>query len=259
MPPAADGRSAAATVAVMPVLSSSRMVSRSRWSSRPATLGLAAVALVVAASFAAATRVLAQAPGPSSTSIAATDPAGAPAGGQPTTSLVRPSSTVNAPTTTIKPEQCDPFAPLTVTFVGRVTVRDQQVVQFTVVSTKDPQISVGETLAVVYPRDARFLKIGESYSVAATTDPQSLLLLSKVRPKKDEDPRCSAKDPITTRRPDGSHIETGILSGMHGKWRHALLLIGLPLGVVLFGLTVLVLLKHTIGFTVRSLRRRGAS
>ena len=226
-------------------------------------LGLSAVALVLAASFVAATPALAQAPGSPSTSVAgsaqAGAPAGAPAGGQPTTSLVRPSSTVNAPSTTLKPEQCDPFAPLTVTFVGRVTVRDQQVVQFTVVSTKDPQISVGETLAVVYPRDARFLKIGESYSVAATTDPQSLLLLSKVRPKKDEDPRCSAKDPITTRRPDGSHIETGILSGMHGKWRHALLLIGLPLGVVLFGLTVLVLLKHTIGFTVRSLRRRGAS
>jgi len=159
-------------------------------------------------------------------------------------------------TTTTVPEHCDPVPPVAAVFIGRLTAKADTKVHMAVLQTKQGEPAADVDLE--YQDDVRFLKVGSLYLVTAANDPETKLLVSKVKTPRGSDLRCVAKDPIYTRLADGQPVPTGIFSGMKGKWRRVPLIFLKPLAAVMGGLIVLVSLKHLalLGYRV-ILRRAG--
>ena len=182
---------------------------------------------------------------------AAADPAADPAA---TVATTTPPTTIGATTTTVRPATCDALPPVVAQFVGTVTATGPDSVQYRVDEMRSGATDA-TSVQVLYVRDARFLKDGHRYLVTASLDTDTKLLVSKIRTKRGEDPRCTAKDPIYTREADGSIVDTGVFAGLKGRNRDLLLAFLKPLGAVLAVLLALVLVKYIFYFGGKGIRR----
>lgn len=175
-----------------------------------------------------------------------------------TTSAAPASSTTS---TTQAAARCDPVAPTASVFVGTVVSRQPTNVRFRVDEVRTGPALGATEVDVTYLRDARFFDVGTRYLVSASLDPDTNLYVSKVRSRRGEDPRCTAKDPIRTVLANGTPIDTGVFTGLHGTRNKVLRAFLLPLGVALGVLAALVALKWLVIYATRGLRRlaRGPS
>ena len=183
--------------------------------------------------------------------VPAADPAADPAATAATTT---PPTTIGATTTTVRPATCDALPPVVAQFVGTVTATGPDSVQYRVDEMRSGATDA-TSVQVLYVRDARFLKDGHRYLVTASLDTDTKLLVSKIRTKRGEDPRCTAKDPIYTREADGTIVDTGVFAGLKGRNRDLLLAFLKPLGAVLAVLLALVLVKYILFFGGKGIRR----
>jgi hypothetical protein len=166
----------------------------------------------------------------------------------PAESTAPPPSEVLPSTTTIVAPFCTPIPPPYLVFVGRITAYQIPTFRFEVQQVKAGTWD-GPLVDVDFPRDAGFLRLGPSYLVAAQLDPATGRLYSKVRYSFATQPKpgtCPGEDPVITKLADGSAVDTGLLSGMKGRWNKIGLAFLVP-GVAILGvLIVLVSLKHLL-------------
>ena len=175
----------------------------------------------------------------------------APASAQsdPTTVANSPATAAGKTTTTIA---CPVFAGPDAQFVGTATEVDDVVVRYHVDRVDAGAVAV-DNVEVDYPDDARFIKPGTQYRVAALRDAESDRFVSKVRPVAPDRggvvAECARHDPVLTTLADGKSIDTGVFSGLHGKARKAMWAVVLPTAGVLGALVVLVIVKRLMAWT----------
>jgi hypothetical protein len=136
------------------------------------------------------------------------------------------STTLPSAATTIAPG-CPVPQEASVVFLGTVSDSDVSTVTFTVDQVRYGTLEtvvVGAPVGVRYGSDVKYLDVGEQYLVAAVIDPASLQLSSTVRDNPDmfggaavagavEQGRCpNLEEAIRTLWPDGSSIESGVLT-----------------------------------------------
>jgi hypothetical protein len=182
--------------------------------------------------------------------------ASAPATTQPPPSEILPS------TTTIVAPFCTPIPPPYLVFVGRITAYQVPTFRFEVQEVKSGKWD-GPLIDVQFLRDAGFLRLGPSYLVAAQVDRATGKLYSKVRSSFASLPKpgtCPGEDPIITKMANGKPVDTGLLTGMKGRWNKVGVAFLVPAVAVLGVLILLVSLKHLLTRVLRvspvSSRRR---
>ncbi len=161
------------------------------------------------------------------------------------------STTLARPTTTLS--RCEPPAPLAATFVGRPHVRAGTRVSFAIDERIDGAF-VDDTVEVEFPRDERFIRDGVSYRVAASLDAEAQVLVSKVRALRGVAAHCVAKDPIFSTLPNGERVDTGVFSGMNGRWRTVPLAFVYPLSAVVVVLGALSMIRRSVWWVGRRVR-----
>lgn len=158
------------------------------------------------------------------------------------------------------PVGCSAPDPADVAFVGTAIAKDFERVRFEVVQLRAGSItgfSIDGLVDVLYFEDAKFFDVGEDYLVGARFDEDFGELASTVRPPEplfggndviglnDVDIECPViDDPVRTVLPDGTSVDSGILSPLFDDRRKLLATIGVPTGIVFAALLGLVLLRH---------------
>ena len=145
--------------------------------------------------------------------------------------------------------------PTAVQFVGTARRVDDGGVRFHVDVVRAGASAGGTDIDVTYVRDARFFRVGTRYLVTVAQDPESGSYVSKVRTLRGTDPRCIALDPVYTLLANGKAIDTGTFAGLRGTRGRVLRAVLLPLGVVLAALVALVVVKWSLIFLSRGVRR----
>lgn len=189
-----------------------------------------------------------------------TSPAQAQTEEPPESTVVAPSTTAATSSTTKALAPCPKTAPLGLSFDGKMVGVVDNVLELSV-----DRVQFGTytdlTVKVAYPLDARFLRIGQRYFVAASLDAESKQLYSKVRPLVGTPTHCVGDDPIYTTHADGTPIDTGVLSGMTGKWDRIPMFFVVPLLAAVGVLTVLSVIRRSVWWMGRKswrlLARRG--
>lgn len=183
--------------------------------------------LIAAASLASPALVEAQPPPP-------TDPA-APAGRVPLVEV---------------PVGC-PIQPLPdVVFVGTVVASDFRTVRFRIDQARAGDISqfaAGDLVDVRYAIDAKYLRDGSQYLIAARYDPEISSLRSRVRPEQpiyggdeiigatESELECpDTTDPLRTMHVDGAKVDSGLLAPLVDERQGLLRALLVPL-IVVFG------------------------
>ncbi|HEX9260384.1 MAG TPA: hypothetical protein VF855_12665 [Acidimicrobiales bacterium] len=170
-----------------------------------------------------------------------------------------PDTTGPEPTVTLPPNAsstipggCPELPKPTVEFVGELTSKSDDLAEFAVREVRKGELEA-TTATVAIPDEGRFLRAGSLYLVAAIEDPESTELQSKVRPDRDqgEVPATCPPDQIRITNVDGTPIDTGVLSGMRGKWGRALFLILAPVGLAVGVLLAFVLAKRFVRAAAR--------
>lgn len=190
-----------------------------------------------------------------------------------TTPPLSPDSTVPPPTTV--PIGCDPPVPPQAVFTGRLLVADARTGRFEIDEVRAGSLEgyrVGSLVDVDFLDDTRYLELGRGYLVAAEVAPVTGRLHSKVKPTPqlfggdqvvgvdDATVVCPTyDDPIITRMIDGTPVETGILTPFLEDKRSLLWSVAKPALIVVAVLVGLVLVKRTILWVVRQLRRTWAT
>lgn len=202
----------------------------------------------------------------------------------------------NAPTTTAPSELPPAMGPLVVVPSGcAVPVPAAAVFRGTITLVDDPDrpttfrfhvdsvlagsldgFAVGELVDVRFGEEAKFLIIdgdyeGREYILGVAPDPETGLLTSTVREAaplfggdavigaNDSDINCPRiEDPVRTLLPDGSPVDTGVLTPLKGEGRSLAMAVITPLAVALGVLIALVLFKHLLFAVGRSLRDIGS-
>ena len=172
-----------------------------------------------------------------------------------TTVAAAGSASSGSTTTTRAPARCDPVPPTAVQFVGTGRRVDDGAVRFHVDDVRIGTNANGTDIDVTYVRDARFFRVGTRYLVTVAQDPESGSYVSKVRTLRGTDARCVALDPIYTALADGKAIDTGTFAGLRGTRGRVLRAVLLPVGVVLGALVALVVVKWSLIFLSRGVRR----
>jgi hypothetical protein len=126
----------------------------------------------------------------------------------------------------VVPAGCPPRPEAVGVFVGEVQQRDVRAARFAVVEVRAGSLEghvVERLVDVDYFADVRFLVDGERYLVGAGVDPLTGRLVSKVRAPEPrfggnqvvalDQLRCPRyADPVMTLHPDGSSVESGVLT-----------------------------------------------
>ena len=158
-----------------------------------------------------------------------------------------------------------------VVFEGRITAANSTTARFEVqrvlAGSVDGRERAAGVIDVQYGEEVRFLEVGMAYIVGAGADDATGTLGSKVRDPaplfggdaviglNDSDVDCPrVEDPIRTLLPDGTSVESGVLTPLDGEGDALLGAVFLPLGVALAILIGLVLLKQLMFAVGRSLR-----
>jgi hypothetical protein len=172
------------------------------------------------------------------------------------------------------PNGCDAPPLPDVVFVGTLQASDYRTGRFRIDQVRAgpmDRYSYGGVVDVRFGIDTKYLETGTQYLVGASFDTQNAVLTSKVRAAEplfggdeiigaaETDVDCPVlEDPIRTMLPDGSSVESGVLTPLTDAKRSLLRAILLPMGVALaavFGLVALRWLLTGIGWGVTSLSR----
>lgn len=126
--------------------------------------------------------------------------------------------------------------------------------------------TVGGLVDVRYGDDVRFLSVGTRYLVGVVADPQTRVLVSRVRAEAplfggsqiegvpgDECPQVP--DPVRTLQLDGGAVDTGVLSPLAERPVSILAAVGIAVAAVLGALVVLAALRLTFAASLAALRR----
>lgn len=174
----------------------------------------------------------------------------------------------------VVPAGCALPQPAAVVFEGTATSRSLTAVRFRVervlAGTVEGRERVSGIVDVQYGDDARFLAVGERYIVGAASDGDTGLLGSKVREASplfggdaviginDSDVQCPRlEDPVRTLLPDGTSVDSGVLTPLKGHGGRLLAALLVPFAVGFAVLVVLVVLKLLVFGVARSLRDLG--
>lgn len=169
------------------------------------------------------------------------------------------------------PVGCPVPTPADVAFVGTVVAKDEFIEKGTVRYEIDQlragdasPFAVGGLIDVRYGPDSQYLDVDEDYLVGAAVDPVIGALSSKVSPASplfggdavigldDDSVDCPAvDDPVMTLLPDGTTVDSGLLTPLFEDRRLLLATIGVPLGVVAAVLVGLVILRRLLGLGAR--------
>jgi hypothetical protein len=161
-----------------------------------------------------------------------------------------------------------------VVFLGTLQATDFRTGRFQVDQVRAGDMGRYSYAGVVDVRfgiDTKYLEPGTQYLVGASLDPATAVLTSKVRAAEplfggdevigaaERDVECPVlEDPIRTLLPDGSSVESGVLTPLTDANRRLLRAILLPLGVALAAVFALVALRWLltgIGWGIGSLSR----
>ena len=175
------------------------------------------------------------------------------------------------PASTTVPVGCPPPPASQAVFVGRLDVLDATSASYTVERLRSGSLSgystettaaSGElvtTVVVYYGRDVKFLSEEETYLVGTALDANTGRLFSRVSENaplfggnqvadiNNSGVVCPTfDDPARTLYPDGSGIESGVLSSLDGNGNRILLAVLVPVGLVLLALVTLVLIRRLL-------------
>lgn len=173
----------------------------------------------------------------------------------------------------VPPAGCvSPAAPIAV-FEGEIIAAVKDTARFRVDRLLTGSLQgyeVGGLVDVRYGGETRFLSIGSSYVVGTGAAAEDGALVSTVREPAplfggdavvgadDSDVDCPLiAEPVRTLLPDGTSVDTSVLSPLRGNGPSLLGAVLRPLGIAFAALVVLVLLKHLLFAVGRSLRDLG--
>lgn len=164
------------------------------------------------------------------------------------------SGLIDVPAGCPVPESAD------VAFVGTAVAKDFEKVRFEIAQLRAGSItgySIDGLVDVLYLDDAKFVDLDEQYLVGARFDPDFGALLSTVRPAEplfggndvigldDTDIECpTIDDPVRTVLPDGTSVDSGVISPLLDNKTTLLATLGVPTVVVFAALIGLVLLRQ---------------
>lgn len=176
----------------------------------------------------------------------------------------------NSASTTV-PVGCPPPPASQAVFVGRLDTLDATSGSYTVERLRSGSLSgystettatngeVVTTVVVYYGRDVKFLAEGDTYLVGTALDPNTGRLFSRVSENtplfggnqvadiNNSGVVCPTfDDPARTLYPDGSSVESGVLSSLDGNGDRIILAVVVPAGLVLLGLVTLVLIRRLL-------------
>jgi hypothetical protein len=145
----------------------------------------------------------------------------------PATSNSTTTSTTLPSAATTVPPGCPVPQEASVVFLGTVSSSDVSTVSFVVDQVRYGTLETvvpGATVSVRYGSDVKYLDVGNQYLIGAVIDPASLQLSSTVRDNPNmfggaavagaiEQGRCPAlEEAVRTLWPDGSSLESGVLT-----------------------------------------------
>lgn len=197
----------------------------------------------------------------------------APVGAAPAPDPVAPSTDdgglIDVPVGCVVP------APADVAFVGTAIDKDFEKVRYRIVQLRAGSItgySVDGLVDVLYLDDAKFVDLDEDYLVGARFDPDFGTLFSTVRPAEplfggndvigleDTDIDCPVlDDPVRTVLPDGSSVDSGVISPLLDDKRRLLATLGVPTAIVFAALIGLVLLRQVWHLFLKGIFELGRS
>jgi hypothetical protein len=188
--------------------------------------------------------------------------------GESSASSVPP--TVPSASTTV-PVGCPPPPVSQAVFVGRLDMLDATSASYTVEHVRSGSLAgystetagadgeIVTTVVVYYGRDVKFLSEEETYLVGTALDPNTGRVISRVSENaplfggnqvadiNNSGVVCPTfDDPARTLYPDGSSIESGVLSSLDGNGNRILLAVIVPAGLVLLALVTLVLIRRLL-------------
>jgi hypothetical protein len=172
------------------------------------------------------------------------------------------------------PEGCaEPDLP-DVVFLGTLDASDFRTGRFHVDQVRAGDMerySYGDVVDVRLGIDTKYLEVGKQYLVGASLDSQTAMLTSKIRASEplfggdevigaaETDVECPVlEDPVRTLLPDGSSVDSGVLTPLGEAKRDLLRAVLLPLGVALAAVFALVALRWLLtglGLAVGSFTR----
>ncbi len=146
-----------------------------------------------------------------------------------------------------------------VAFVGTAVAKDFEKVRYEIVQLRAGSItgySIDGLVDVLYLDDAKFVDLDVDYLVGARFDPDFGALFSTVRPAEplfggndviglnDTDVECPViDDPVRTVLPDGTSVDSGVISPLLDDKTTLLATLGVPTAIVFGALIGLVLLR----------------
>lgn len=146
-----------------------------------------------------------------------------------------------------------------VAFVGTAVAKDFEKVRYEIVQLRAGSItgySIDGLVDVLYLDDAKFIDLDEDYLVGARFDSDFGALFSTVRPAEplfggndviglnDTDVECpTIDDPVRTVLPDGTSVDSGVISPLLDNKRTLLATLGVPTAIAFAVLIGLVLLR----------------
>lgn len=161
------------------------------------------------------------------------------------------------------PAGCLAPEPADLAFVGEVVDKDFERVRYRIVQLRAGSAigySVDGLIDILYFDDAKFLDVGESYLVGARFRPEFGSLTSSIRPDEplfggndvigleDTDIECPViDDPVRTVGPDGSSVDSGVLSPLFDDKRKLFATVGVPTAVVFGIVAALVVARWLLG------------
>jgi hypothetical protein len=160
-----------------------------------------------------------------------------------------------------------------VAFVGTAIAKDFEKVRYEIVQLRAGSItgySIDGLVDVLYLEDAKFLDLDEDYLVGARFDSDFGALISTVRPAEplfggndviglnDTDIDCpTIDDPVRTVLPDGTSVDSGVISPLLDNKRTLLATLGVPTAIAFAALIGLVLLRKIWHFFLKGIFELG--
>jgi len=173
------------------------------------------------------------------------------------------------------PAGCAAPAVEQVVFIGTMIISDAVTGRFEIEQVLSGSIegfSVAGMIDVRYGDEVRFLTVGQRYIVGAAVDPEMRVLASTVRAPAplfggneiagadDADVDCPRVDtPVRTLLPDGSSVETGVITPLKHAGGRILRAVLAPVGAAFLVLVGLVIVKHLFFALGRSLGDLGST
>lgn len=157
------------------------------------------------------------------------------------------------------PIGCPSPDPADVAFIGEAIAKDFEKVRYEIIQLRAGTATgnaIDGLVDVLYFDDTKFVDVGEQYLVGARFDAEFGQLFSTVRPNEplfggndviglnDTDIECPVlDDPVRTLRPDGTSVDSGVLSPLFEDKRKLLATLGVPTAIAFAVIIGLVLLR----------------